>query len=452
MNVAVATNDLHAVAADAQTAVRRFPWIVLGIVLVTLFLLGHEVRYSVRYLDLIQETDPTDTVGAISSGSAMRQIGGLALGACGILSFFIRGRKASRVRGLLGGLLLFFLGWTYLSLLWSDSPMITFRRLVQLTMLVLGAIMVVERTNREQLMVFVLLVTGLHLLVGIAAEAALGTLQFIGPGYRFCGTLHPNTQAINCALLLMSAVISAATFPRWKTLLWLVALVAFAFLFFTKSRAGLAGAVVSLATYWALLRSGSARLFLVFGAITAICTVFLLSSILLPVLIKTAELGREESSQESMNTLTGRIPLWEDLLTYMGERPLLGYGYDVFWNQERTIEITDRQGWVIPHAHNMYIDLQLQLGPVGLVALTLVLVLGISSALKYHLVAGDNSYAFLGTMLVFCLLDGFLDSLALQRTVLTFVVIIAMVRVGFQEPSPSDRRQQTGPAPEAART
>jgi hypothetical protein len=71
---------------------------------------------------------------------------------------------------------------------------------------------------------------------------------------------------------------------------------------------------------------------------------------------------------------------------------------------------------------------------VGLVTLILILVLGISGTLKYHLLSGDNSFAFLGTMLVFCMLDGFLDSLALQRTVLTFVVIVALVRVGFQEP------------------
>jgi len=432
-----------------------FPWVLFGLVFVFVFLFGHDLRFAERFEETVTTADPTETVAAIAGGSLRRQAGGLALGALGILSLFLPRRRRSRVKGFLCGLIVFFLAWNYLSMLWSDDPALSFRRLVMLTMLVLGALAVAERTWPRHILLFTLLMTGGYLAIGIGIEAYLGTLRPMGAGYRFCGTLHPNTQATNCALLSMAALfLLKDARGGWRVILVGVLAVAFAFLFFTKSRAGVAGTGAALVTYWALARSGSGRLMLISATVTAVALVFLFGTVMLPLLRTGVDLGRERSTRESFTTLTGRTPLWKECFTYIGERPLLGYGYDAFWNSKRTADLTESQGWVIAHGHNVYIDLALQLGPVGVIAFVIIFLGGIARALAYQHATGKTNYAFLGTVLMFCVLDGVLDSLVLERTVLTLVIMYAMICLAFQAPpdvpEPVASREQGGAHPAQA--
>ena len=427
-------NDARS-ATGAGAEAWRFPWVLFSLVFVLLFLIGHEVRYAEHYELILNEADPSSTVAAIIAGSLRRQVAGLALGAIGILSLFLPGRRPSRLRGFLPGLILCFLAWNYLSILWSADPLLSMRRLIVLAVLVLGALAVAERTWPKHLMLFTLLMTGGYLAIGIGTEAALGTLRPLAWHYRFCGTIHPNTQAINCALLFLSALyLSRDAKSGWRLVLLAVAAVALAFMFFTKSRAGLAGTATALVTYWVLARSGSGRLLIVFTTLTAVGLLFLFGAVLLPLLRKGVDLGRERSTTQSLTTLTGRVPLWQDCLLHVRERPLLGYGYDAFWNPERTAKLTESQGWVIAQGHNVYIDLALQVGPVGLIAFVMILFAAIARALALHRATGEANYAFLGTLLTFCLLGGLLDSLVLQRTILTFVVMYALIALAFQAP------------------
>jgi O-antigen ligase len=77
-------------------------------------------------------------------------------------------------------------------------------------------------------------------------------------------------------------------------------------------------------------------------------------------------------SQGKDPTLTGRTELWEDLLI-MGQRhPLFGTGYGGFWTHENCAELKQRHFWGPHQAHNGYIEIWLQLGPVGLLLFALV--------------------------------------------------------------------------------
>ena len=68
-------------------------------------------------------------------------------------------------------------------------------------------------------------------------------------------------------------------------------------------------------------------------------------------------------------SFTGRIPLWAASFQAALQRPLLGYGYSGFWNQDAIIVqyIWASIDWQAPSAHNGYIDIMLQIGLVGLV-------------------------------------------------------------------------------------
>ena len=73
-------------------------------------------------------------------------------------------------------------------------------------------------------------------------------------------------------------------------------------------------------------------------------------------------------------SLTGRGPLWHELLRVIAERPLLGHGYAGFWNEDsREVQyLWLLVGWQAPDSHNGYLDVTVQIGLVGL-ALYMVL-------------------------------------------------------------------------------
>jgi exopolysaccharide production protein ExoQ len=75
----------------------------------------------------------------------------------------------------------------------------------------------------------------------------------------------------------------------------------------------------------------------------------------------TAVLGRDA-------TLTGRTDLWRFVARSIASRPILGYGYGVFWqfSSEGAARIRGAIGWDAPSAHDGYMDLLLDVGVIGL--------------------------------------------------------------------------------------
>jgi O-antigen ligase len=66
-------------------------------------------------------------------------------------------------------------------------------------------------------------------------------------------------------------------------------------------------------------------------------------------------------------TLTGRTAIWRLSIAAAMKRPLLGYGYRAFWHglQGESANLSLAGGWIIPAAHNGFLDLWLGLGAVG---------------------------------------------------------------------------------------
>jgi O-antigen ligase len=66
-------------------------------------------------------------------------------------------------------------------------------------------------------------------------------------------------------------------------------------------------------------------------------------------------------------TLTGRTQIWTAVLNQVALHPLTGFGFAAFW--ERTsvpaLIIRKQTGWVVPTAHNGWLDLLVQVGWIG---------------------------------------------------------------------------------------
>jgi exopolysaccharide production protein ExoQ len=92
------------------------------------------------------------------------------------------------------------------------------------------------------------------------------------------------------------------------------------------------------------------------------------------------------------STLTGRTDLWKILLS-VNEHPFLGAGFESFWLGERLEKIWGMLPWRANEAHNGYLEVFLNLGLVGLALLVVVIATGYR-----RVVSGLNSDPELGSL------------------------------------------------------
>jgi exopolysaccharide production protein ExoQ len=81
-------------------------------------------------------------------------------------------------------------------------------------------------------------------------------------------------------------------------------------------------------------------------------------------------------------TLTGRTGIWFLLIKSIAKRPLLGYGYDAFWQglKGESANVIVAVHWVFGYAHNGMLEVCLQLGLVGLAVFFITLFQAIKNA------------------------------------------------------------------------
>jgi exopolysaccharide production protein ExoQ len=346
----------------------RSQWLTISVLFVILFVAGqHNPTYSVHY-DEIMHVSSSELVDTVEAGSIARRIALVVLlvGAA-LMLVRTRGQAAHSIIGSNIPLACFvILG--FLSVLWSDEPQLTFRRSTEYLILCIGAAASGRILGTRGVVWLGFLGSTGYLVIGIISEAVLGTLHPFSLDYRFCGTLHPNHQAWNCSLLLISGSVLLPQIRRiWRPACYLTMTLGAACLFLTKSRTSLVCGVLALAFYWAGRMSGMQKLRLVYvGGTILVAVLFvatLVDSRVTSQLDQTLLAGRD---QDTYQNFSGRIPLWTHCMEYVAVRPLTGYGFESFWTADHISDISAREGWTVPIAHNGFIELLLGVGVIGL--------------------------------------------------------------------------------------
>ena len=319
------------------------------------------------------------------------------------------------------------LAWCGLSLGWSHDPGFTLRRLLVLGCLSVGALGLALSLSSRDLCRIAILICGSSLLIGLFTEVSLGTFRPWSGGYRFSGTLHPNTQGLYLTTLCTAAYALWCARPRRTplgptgaldplapslALGWLAIIaVGLLFLVLTKSRTSTAGVVLSLGTL-ALLRSRInpvALVALFFGLlwITAgalVCHLWQIDP--LREFKQLLLMGRTDQAE----SLTGRLPIWTELAPFVTARFWTGFGYDSFWTPEHIDHVSTRVEWGVREAHSAYFETILSIGVAGLVLLLAVVLVGLARAgwqfrSRVHPAAG-----LAAGLLVYGLLNAFTES------------------------------------------
>ena len=406
--------------------VGKVPWITFLFLTAVFFIGIHEWLFSLNagegFASLLDET-----TARIEQGSILRRIVFFSMGTYAVVSFLAT-RYRAKAEGALGWLMLLYLSWSILSLAWSENLAISFRRIVLFLILYISAFAVSQRFSLRDIVLWVFFSTLIYLHVGLAAELALGTFHPLAGGYRFAGTLHPNSQGINCALLFFASFFLLIGQKRWRWVLVAIFCESLIFLFLTKSRTSLGFSLLALLIYLFMNGPRSRKGAIVLCVIFISCILLLIDDNFMPVLRQSITLGRKDA--ETI-TLTGRIPLWGQLLPYIARRPIQGYGYDGFWTPRHTAEIANEQNWVVSHGHSAYIDLSLSLGVVGAVTYILMVLVGIRRTLAYQKLSSNAEYSFFGVVLVFIALHGLLESIITTANQLSFIFLLILASLGF---------------------
>jgi exopolysaccharide production protein ExoQ len=411
--------------------VRRSPWLVFLFLAVVLFFVYHDLSSAKSGIGNYDGTKDA-IVQMVVEGSVSRRIALVSLVFFAIV-LLIRHRNDGwpRIKGPLGWIFLGFAAWAFVSPIWAEDKVLTLTRVAVFGILCIAAIAMTRRFSLREVILWTFFASGSYVAIGVAAEVVFGTFRPLVSGYRFAGTLHPNSQGINCALLLLSGVAVADMEKRRRALTRICAFVGFVFLVLTASRTAFASALLSIALYSGVVCSRRTKIAVAYSLSVVFCVLLLgLGNAFLPDLKSAVTLGRDDSTVGSFN---GRTGVWSEISEYAQRRPILGYGYGAFWTLSHISEISKEEKWDIPNSHSAYLDYLLTLGLVGMAAYALLLFTGIKRAFRFHKLSKNSDYAFCAAILVFCAMNGFLESITADPSLPMFLILIVLIELAVMD-------------------
>ena len=325
--------------------------------------------------------------GRIAQTRAFNEIRILALIALGAFALFNLLRKKSarfQINGLLGWLILFYLVLAALSIFWSIDTTVTLKRVGILLLLSLGALYVADRFSLQETIALVLFICAVEVLGGLINLLRYNMFYLFSPSWRFGGNMHPILQGWHCGLLLLSAFVFYKTAEKNRAVYLGIAFIAFILLILTRSRMPFASSIMAIAVYW-YLTSPKKRyqgVIFILGIIVFICSFYLMvgSESMDYYGAQTIMLGRV-GQLKTTTTMTGRIPLWRNMMPLVNQRPFVGYGYDSSLTSQNLVLIRAYTGWTTTNTHSGYMATLGGLGYIGAVTLVLILVLSVKCRL-----------------------------------------------------------------------
>jgi O-antigen ligase len=283
---------------------------------------------------------------------------------------------------------------------------------------------------------FIAFSCSLNLTVGLISEIAYGSFAPLDAYYRFPGILmHPNQQGQACAVLVLTAFMASRALTGWKHVFYrFVTFYGLLFLGLTKSRTSMAALIAGMAVYWFITSSKRRkwrRIYL--GFMAALVAILLAGEFLLEELPEAVALGR---ATEDVMTFTGRIPLWEVCLKYIGDRPLFGYGFEAFWIPKHIDMVSYDVGWGVPSAHSAILELLLTLGIVGLILHALFVALLWRFSTRMFRETGSFEHAIAKSLIALFIVLGSLEStVILAASTTNFYVVTMLLAVAFGAPT-----------------
>ncbi|MEZ5379062.1 MAG: O-antigen ligase [Acidimicrobiales bacterium] len=269
--------------------------------------------------------------------------------------------------------------WILTTTLWSVDSATTFRRAMGLNATLLFATYLALRFKRRDLVRFAAAggaVVVWLCLIWVVALPTYGFAKTTVTGDQWSGIFTNKNSLGQMSVYAATLLLLESAQSRWHRL-WTVPSIgaAVALLVGSESKTGLATAVL-LAALLIVFQLFRARRTL-YGAVA----ISMLAASVTAVLFAIAALPFIADLLDKDVTLTGRTEIWAQLLRTIWNRPIVGYGYEAFWNGWRSParEVWLAGDWTPVHAHNAAFQYMLDQGIVGLL---LILTFFIRSVIK----------------------------------------------------------------------
>ena len=302
------------------------------------------------------------------------------------------------------------LGWETCSVLWSVNTPLSLRRLPSWIITAVVGFFAGAALGVKGCLMVIALVCAAYLVAGIANELLNGTRD---PeiGYRFAGTLHPNQQALNCALLAFSSCWLGATesIPSGIAIGGMIA--GMGGLGLTRSRLAFWASVTAALISIAMTPSGSNRTWPVGLAVGILVTGVAVRSLRGQVGVQDGLGGTLKGivlfgRMSYAASLNGRTMLWKLALADVGPDWILGQGFGAFWDVRRLDMFREKAGMRVWVCHSTPVEIFVRSGAIGTVLFSATMVAAFIAALGLH----GISSALFGSLLIFIFLEGLLES------------------------------------------
>ena len=402
--------------------------IFLFIFIVFYFCHPYNLFWSTENISSLQETED---LLYVTTGSIVRKIALVALGLFAVCLILFTKKRDLVHFWALSFVVIFFICWAWMSLLWSGDASFTFRRLTVLSVLWLSATCFGYYLSLREIVKLIVFIGLTTLLISITSEIISGLFHPLVFDYRFAGVMHPNAQAINCGLLLVALVcLYKLTFSvsRW----WYIclALMALTFLILTKSRTGLIAALIANAFFLIITLKKRKRALILslicfLSSLLGLLGFFILDEQALGSIRNIILLGRVTD----IATFTGRVPMWMTLITYIAQRPILGYGYNSFWTAERMSDIMISEGSWAASAHSSYINIALGLGLIGLMNFLLILFFAFLRSMLLFKKRQDVTLIFSAASILLVCISMVFETIWFQPYIFSFLGMIILAKI-----------------------
>lgn len=319
----------------------------------------------------------------------------------------------------------------YASKYWSIDPGVTTRRTVAMAFssvfaIYLGAVFRGPQLPRVLMLSGLLM--GIGSLVMVFAFPRIGVHQFDNAGL-WRGLWYEKNQM---GVVMVAGAVAAAAclaLPAERTrMAWASFAICVVLVLATQSKTSLLCLVIGVGlvgTLWAMRKGGPALT--VVGLWLGVVVVGVVGYVFItePAVVLKA-LGKDPS-------LTGRTDIWVALMREVNLRPWTGFGYQAFWGRESipAMWIRAETQWPVPSAHNGWIDLLIQLGWPGAIAVGItVLIAFLTTLFRLPSAGAREGYWGVAYFAVFLMLS-LSESVLLTNANLPWTLLLAILARGL---------------------
>lgn len=312
--------------------------------------------------------------------------------------------------------------WCGLSFFWSIQPDITFRRSIALLMTTLAGLSFAARYDwgkMVQIIAFTMFILCIMTVVVVLVMPGRGIMHEIHAGAWRGPWVEKNQMGGVLAKGVAASICAFAMYPK-KAWLWIPTFFfCFLMVLMSTSKTSLLAALAVTGLFISL------RLYrrFFFLKVPVVFMVLLVTSLLiLGLVVFPAELlgliGKDP-------TLTGRTDIWAALIDAISQKPILGYGYGVYWFDPLgpSYEITSLLEWEVPTAHNGWVDSWLSGGAVLIAIFSVLLLSTLGLAIRRIGRGGVEAYWVILSLFTFIFFSMSESSILQQNDIAWFLFV-----------------------------